>query len=201
MAYGDIIPNDAFKSGSNYREKQGVETVDKAVVLKDASTKGSAAIDFTHNIRHLGALTGVHAYNKAGLYVGTAGDLCVLLSGQSNPVATGTADGNTANKLVDSSADFVAFKNSSGTHIQKRDIAVNTTDNTAAFIAAIDSATTLSLVDVANSSSDVFPDGNENYEIYRAVLFQNVPSGTFLPIQVDRVFTLGTTADDIIALY
>lgn len=201
MAYGDIIPNDAFKSGSNYREKQGVETVHKAVVLKDASTKGSAAIDFTSNVRHLDQLTGVHAHGRAGLYVGTAGDVCVLLSGQSNPVATGIADTNTANKLIDSTATFGAFITSSGTHIQKRDIAVNTIDATAAFIAAVDSATTLSLVDVSNSASDAFPDGNENYEIYRAVLFQNVPSGTFLPIQVDRVFALGTTADDIIALY
>jgi len=200
MAYGDIIPNDAFKSGSNYKERQGVETVNRAVVLKDASTKGSAAIDFTSNIRRLDQLTFVHAHRGAGLYVGTAGDVCVVLSGQSNPVATGSADTNTANKLVDSTASFGTLT-SSNTHIQKRDIAVNTLDSTAAFIAAVDSATTLSLVDVSNSASDVFPDGNETYEIYRAILFQNVPSGTFLPIQVDRVFALGTTADDIIALY
>jgi len=47
----------------------------------------------------------------------------------------------------------------------------------------------------------MFPDGNENYEIYRAVLFQNVAAGSFLPIQVDRVFKLGTTSTDIIAIY
>ncbi len=41
----------------------------------------------------------------------------------------------------------------------------------------------------------------ENYEIYRATLFQNIAAGSLLPIQVDRVFALGTTADDIIALY
>ena len=54
---------------------------------------------------------------------------------------------------------------------------------------------------INNSSVDTFPDGNETYEIYRAVLFQNVQAGTLLPIQVDRVFALGTTADDIIAIY
>ena len=41
----------------------------------------------------------------------------------------------------------------------------------------------------------------EEYEIYRAILFQNVAAGSFLPIQVDRIFALGTTADDIIAIY
>jgi len=74
--------------------------------------------------------------------------------------------------------------------VQVRDIAVNTTDSTAGFIGVIDSSTSLSIVDISNSNSDVFPDGNETYEIYRAVLFQNVQAGTLLPIQVDRVFAL-----------
>jgi len=199
MAYGDIT-NDPHIDSSEYREKNGVETINKAVSIKDASTIGSAAINNLSNTADLKDLTAVSASNRAALYIGTAGNLCVLLSGQSAPVATGTADGNTANKLVDSGASFSAAL-TSGTFIQKRDVAVNTTDSTAAFISAVDSVTTLSLVDAANSSSDVFPDGNENYEIYRAVIFQNVPAGTFLPIQVDRVFALGTTADDIVAIY
>tara|TARA_R100000995_G_scaffold38378_1_gene17743 strand:+ start:10 stop:612 length:603 start_codon:yes stop_codon:yes gene_type:complete len=200
MAYGDIIPRDAFNSSSEQREKNGVETINRAVVLKDGSTKGSAAIDFTSNTADLKDLTAVSASNRAALYIGSAGDVCVLLSGQSDPVVTGTADGNTANKLIDSGAAFSAAK-TSGTFIQKRDIAVNTTDSTAAFVGAVDSATTLSLVDVSNSNSDTFPDGNETYEIYRAVLFQNVAAGSLLPIQVDRVFALGTTATDITAIY
>ena len=203
MAYGDIIPNDAFNSSSQYREKNGVETVNKAVVIKDASTKGSDAIDNLSNTKNLSDLTAVSAQNRAALYVGIQGDVCVLLSGQSDPVTTGTADGNTANKLIDSTKNFVDGLDESGIFIQKRDIAVNTTDGTAAFIKEVDSGagTTLSLVDVANSNTDTFPDGNETYEIYRAVLFQNVQAGTLLPIQVDRVFALGTTADDIIAIY
>lgn len=198
MAYGDII-NHSHVNNSEYRERKGVETINRAVVIKDASTKGSAAIDFTSNHLDLNDATAIVASNRAALYIGSAGDVCVLLTGQSEPITTGTADGNTANKLVDSGANFSATV--SGTFIQKRDIAVNTTDNTAAFVGAVDSATTLSLVDVANSASDVFPDGNENYEIYRAVLFQNVAAGSLLPIQVDRIFSLGTTATDIIALY
>ena len=202
MAYGDII-NDVHNFNDEYRERNGVETINRAVSIKDASTVGSAAINNLSNTANLNDLTAVSASNRAALYVGTAGNICVLLSGQSAPVVTGTADGNTANKLIDSTKNFVDGLNESGIFIQKRDIAVNITDSTAAFIKEVDSGagTTLSLVDVANSNVDVFPDGNETYEIYRAVLFQNIPAGTFLPMQVDRIFTLGTTADDIIAMY
>ena len=195
MAYGDIT-NSPHIANSQYREKNGVETVDRAVVLKDASTKGGPAINYLSNTLNLGQLNlVVKASNRAALYVGVQGDVCVLLSGQSAPISTGTADQNAANKLKVSTADFTVDG------VQVRDIAVNTTDSTAAFIGVIDSSTTLSLVDISNSNSDVFPDGNETYEIYRAVLFQNVQAGTLLPIQVDRVFALGTTADDIIAIY
>ena len=195
MAYGDIT-NDPHIANSQYREKNGVETVDRAVVLKDASTKGGPAINYLSNTLNLGQLSfTINASNRAALYVGVQGDVCVLLSGQSAPISTGTADQNAANKLKVSTADFTVDG------VQVRDIAVNTTDSTAAFIGVIDNSTTLSLVDISNSNSDVFPDGNETFEIYRAVLFQNVQAGTLLPIQVDRVFALGTTADDIIAIY
>ena len=200
MAYGDIIPNDPFNSGSQYREKNGVETVNKAVVLKDASTKGSAAIDHLSDKNNLDDLINISAQNRAGIYVGTAGDLCVLLSGQSDPITTGTASATTSNKLVDDTKTFVGRVTLSGIHIQLRDIVVNTTDTTSAFVSAVDSGEQLSLVDVSNSASNIMASG-ENYEIYRAVLFQNIAAGSLLPIQVDRVFKLGTTADDIIALY
>ena len=196
MAYGDIIGN-SHKNNDHYREKNGVETINRAVVIKDSSTKGSAALDFTSNTLDLEKLTAVNASNRAALYIGTAGDICVLLSGESKPIATGTADGNTSNKLVDSGALFTTVKGG----VQKRDVAVNTTDGTACFVQAIDSATTLSLADASNVASDTFPDGNENYEIYRAIIFQNIAAGSLLPIQVDRIFSIGTTTTDIIALY
>ena len=194
MAYGDIT-NDPHIANSQYREKNGVETVNKAVVLKDTSTKGGPALDYLSNTLNLSQLSLINASNRAALYVGVQGDVCVLLSGQSTPISTGTANTNTANKLIDSTASFLVDG------VQVRDIAVNTTDSTAAFIGVIDNTTTLSLVNISNINSDTFPDGNETYEIYRAVLFQNVQAGTLLPIQVDRVFALGTTADDIIAIY
>ena len=195
MAYGDIT--NEFVNGYVTRSRTGVETITSAVVLKDGSTKGSAAIDFTSNTLNLDQLTAIQAKNKAGIYVGTAGDLCVLLSGQSAPIATGTATTNTTNKLADTGATFTTINGG----IQKRDIAVNLTDSTAAFVQVVDSATQLALADVSNSSSDAFPDGNEKYEIYRAVLFQNIAAGSLLHIEVDRVFALGTTASDIIAIY
>lgn len=195
MAYGDIT-NDPHIANSQYREKNGVETVDRAVVLKDTSTKGGGALDYLSNHLNLGQLTAVNASNRAALYVGVQGDVCVLLSGQSAPISTGTANTNIVNRLVDTNAQFIIDG------VQARDIAVNTTDNTAAFCANLhDNGQQITLVDINNSNSDVFPDGNETYEIYRAVLFQNVQAGTLLPIQVDRVFGLGTTADDIIAIY
>ena len=200
MAYGDIIPNDPFNSSSEYREKNGVETVNKAVVIKDASTKGSNAINLLSNKNNLSDLINVSAQNRAGIYVGTAGDLCVLLSGQSDPIATGTASATTSNKLVDDTKAFVGRVTFSGTHIQLRDVVVNITDNTAAFVSAVDSGEELSLVDISNSASNIMASG-ESYEIYRPILFQNIAAGSLLPIQVDRIFALGTTADDIIALY
>ena len=41
----------------------------------------------------------------------------------------------------------------------------------------------------------------EKYEIHRPVVFQNIAAGSFLPIEVDRVFAFATTADDIMAIY
>ena len=195
MAYGDIT-NSPHIANSQYREKNGVETVDRAVLLKDTSTKGGPAINYLSNHLNLGQLTAVNASNRAALYVGIQGDVCVLLSGQSAPISTGTANSNIANRLVDTNAQFIIDG------VQIRDIAVNTTDSTAAFCSSLhDSGSQITLVDINNSSVDVFPDGNETYEIYRAVLFQNVQAGTLLPVQVDRVFALGTTAKHIIAIY
>lgn len=39
------------------------------------------------------------------------------------------------------------------------------------------------------------------HDVGTAIIFKNVPSGTFLPILVDRVYVADTSADDILALY
>lgn len=200
MGYGDIIQSQ-HQSNETYRELNGVETVSRAVVLKDASTKGSSAINYTSNTTNLAQLDLVKAYNNAALYIGTQGDVLVLFSSQSVPVVTGTADTNTTNKLVDSTASFTNAVSKGDNFIQVRDVVVNTSTGNAAFVGNVPSLSTIDLVDINNNAIDIFPNGNEPYEIYRAILLQNIAAGSFLPIQVDRVFTVGTTADDIIAIY
>ena len=79
MAYGDISdPTGDYRAPS----KGGTETIRHAVVLKDSSTIGSAAIDYTNAELDLDDLTAVQdTYNRAGLYIGTAGNILVTLSG------------------------------------------------------------------------------------------------------------------------
>ena len=191
MAYGDITG-----SPHTYRapSKGGTETVRHAVVLKDSSTIGSAAIDYTNNLLDLSELTAVKdAYNNAGLYIGTAGNILVTLSGQQKIIETGSDTAGTSNKLTDSTQNFSST-------VQARDVVVNTTDGTVAFVGAVDSNTALSLVDASNSASNIMASG-EKYEIHRPVLFQNVAAGSILPIEVDRVWALATTTTDIMLLY
>ena len=202
MAYGDIT------GGVNsYRTpgKPGVQTVRRAVLLKDGSAIGSAAVNYLSDTKSLEQLTNVDnttaasttalkatLYNSAGLYIGTAGNIMVNFAGEKSLIDSGTTTSAETNKLVDSGKNFLE-------HIQLRDFIVNTTDSTVAFVASI-AATKLTLVDVANSSANIFALG-EKYEIYRPIIFQNVAAGSFLPIEVDRVFNTGTTADDIMAIY
>ena len=202
MAYGDIT------GGVNsYRTpgKPGVQTVRRAVLLKDGSAIGSAAVNYLSDTKSLEQLTNVDnttaanttalkatLYNSAGLYIGTAGNVMVNFAGEKSLIDSGTTTSAETNKLVDSGKNFLE-------HIQLRDFIVNTTDGTVAFVASI-AATKLTLVDIANSSANIFALG-EKYEIYRPIIFQNVAAGSFLPIEVDRVFNTGTTADDIMAIY
>ena len=196
MAYGDITG-----SPHSYRAPSlpGVQTVRKAVVLKDASTIGSAAINYLDNTKDLNELSTVeHTERGAGIYIGTAGDICVNLSGQKKIVDGGTTSSATTNKLVDSTQNFTST-------VQPRDLVVNTTDGTVAFVREVDSDTQLNLVNAANvqggsPTADIMASG-ESYEIHRPIVFQNVAAGSFLPIEVDRVFAFATTADDIMAIY
>ena len=191
MAYGDITDSPgAYRAPS----KGGTETVRHAVVLKDSSTIGSAAIDYTNNLLDLDQLTAVQdTHNRAGLYIGTAGNVLVTLSGQNKKLEKGAATATTSNKLTDSAQNF-------STTVQVRDVVVNTTDGTVAFVGAVDSDTALSLVDASNSASNIMASG-EKYEIHRPVLFQNIAAGSILPVEVDRVWALATTTTDIMLLY
>lgn len=191
MAYGDITGSpDAYRAPG----KPGIQTVRRAVILKDSSTIGSAAINYLDNLKDLNALTTVaHTENNAGLYIGTAGNVCVNLSGQKKIIENGKTSSATTNKLVDSTQNFTST-------VQKRDLVINTTDGTVAFVAAVDSDTTLSLVDASNSNSDIMASG-ELYEVHRPIVFQNIAAGSFLPLEISRIFAIATTADDIMAIY
>tara|TARA_A100001391_G_C4939440_1_gene244106 strand:+ start:25 stop:627 length:603 start_codon:yes stop_codon:yes gene_type:complete len=200
MAYGDII-----NSPNTYRSpsKPGVQTVRKAVLLKDGSSIGSAAVNYLSDVKTLEQLTSSGTasttatkaifHKNAGIYVGTAGNIMVNFAGDKDSLKSGTATATTTNKLVDSTQNFTKT-------VQLRDLVVNTTDDTVAFVSAVDSDTTLSLVDVANSAVNIMADG-ESYEIHRPIVFQNVAAGSFLPIEVNRIYNTGTTADDIMAIY
>tara|TARA_R100001460_G_scaffold10049_1_gene23797 strand:- start:259 stop:867 length:609 start_codon:yes stop_codon:yes gene_type:complete len=202
MAYGDITGSvNVYRSPG----KPGIQTVRKAVLLKDGSSIGSAAVNYLDDTKSLEQLTNTDdsnaanttrlkavLHNCAGLYIGTAGNVMVNFAGDKSLITSGTATSQNTNKLNDSSK---AFK----TLVQLRDFVINTTDGTVAFVSAV-AANQLTLVDVSNSSSNIFTTG-EKYEIYRPIIFQNVAAGSFLPIEVDRVFNTGTTADDIMAIY
>ena len=126
------------------------------------------------------------------------------------PTVSGTTDGVTANKLVDSTASFTS--NLVGY------IVYNTTDDTVATVTAVDDAGTLSL------SADIMASG-ENYTIYAddnngcvlyagaggnikvltagndEVTFTGTAAGAFIPVQVKRVFATPAPPAGIIALW
>ncbi len=192
MAYGDITGSpDAYRAPG----KPGIQTVRRAVILKDSSTIGSAAINYLDNLKDLNQLTTVaHTENNAGLYIGTAGNVCVNLSGQKKIIENGKATGTAVtNDLVDTTQNFTST-------VQKRDLVINTTDGTVAFVGAVDSDTVLSLVDASNSAVDIMAEG-ELYEIHRPIVFQNIAAGSFLPVEISRIFLIATTADDIMVIY
>lgn len=128
----------------------------------------------------------------------------------SGPSQSGTATGTTANKLVDSAGGFT--NNLIGY------IVYNTTDNTAATVTGVDSATELSLsADIMASGEAyvLYADANLGCVLYVGntgnlrvltsggadLTFVGIPAGSFVPVQVKRVFATGTTATDIIALW
>ncbi len=192
MAYGDITGSpDAYRAPG----KPGIQTVRRAVILKDSSTIGSAAINYLDNLKDLNQLTTVaHTENNAGLYIGTAGNVCVNLSAQKKIIENGKATGTAVtNDLVDTTQNFTST-------VQKRDLVINTTDGTVAFVGAVDSDTVLSLVDASNSAVDIMAEG-ELYEIHRPIVFQNIAAGSFLPVEISRIFAIATTADDIMVIY
>jgi len=126
------------------------------------------------------------------------------------PSVSGTTDGVTANKLVDSTASFTS--NLLGY------IVYNTTDSTVATVTAVDDAGTLSLsADIMDSGENytLYADDNNGCVLYAGsggnirvltvggddVTFVGVVPGAFVPVQVKRVFASDTGPTDIIAMW
>ena len=124
------------------------------------------------------------------------------------PSASGTTDGTTTNKLVDSSASFTSnllgYIVYSGTQVAK--------------VTAVDDAGTLSLsadIMVSGESYTLYADDNNGCVLYAGsggnirvltvggddVTFVGIAPGAFVPVQVRRVFDSGTGPSDIIALW
>ena len=126
------------------------------------------------------------------------------------PSVSGTTDGTTANKLVDSTASFTS--NLLGY------IVYNTTDSTVATVTAVDDANTLSLsadIMISGENYTLYADDNVGCVLYAGsggnirvltaggddVTFVGVVPGAFVPVQVKRVFASGTGPTDIIAMW
>lgn len=120
------------------------------------------------------------------------------------------------NKLKDSTATFESVS-----ELRKGDIVVNETDLTKALVVSVDSDTEITL------SADIFTGTGKAYKIYltpnfnrsegcilyigsdgnvkvetsggNVVTYVGLKGGTFLPIQVYKVFATGTTSTDLIA--
>jgi hypothetical protein len=126
---------------------------------------------------------------------------------------SGTNSSVTADRLVDS------FKNFNTLQIQVGSIVYNTTDGSSALVTSIPTNTSLAL------SANIFTATSKNYAVYAPnfepcvlyiggagnlrvltasgddVTFTGVLAGSYLPVQVQRVFATGTTATNIIAIW
>ena len=130
-------------------------------------------------------------------------------------VETGTSTSVVANQLVDSAATFAAL------NVQVGDVVYNTSTSTAATVNRVVNNTTIVL------NADIFLAAGNAYTIYSQntknegcvlyigtggnirvlthggddVVFTNVLGGTFLPVQILKVFSTSTAASGIIALW
>lgn len=129
-------------------------------------------------------------------------------------VAQGVNNNVITNELEDTDVDFVAL------NVQVGDVVYNTTDGTAATVTQVIDATRLLL------NADIFTAVAKSYIIYannnkegcvlyvgtggalrvltaggQVVTFASVLGGTFFPVQVLKVFSTGTSAANIVALW
>ena len=152
------------------------------------------------------------AYQKlqVGLGVNVIPSDTINIPNVAGPTESGSATSTSANNLVDTAATFT--DNLVGY------IVYNTTDNTVATVNSISDANTLVL------SADIMASG-ENYTLYADdnagcvlyvggagdlrvltssgsdITFTGVLAGSFIPVQVKKVFATSNTASSILALW
>ena len=156
------------------------------------------------------------AYQK--LQVGRA--LTVINSNSINipNVAGPTVGGTTsqaapaANQLVDNTKDFTAIQGLIGSIVYLT--------GGVATVTAVTNASTITLSDTISDTSNpeaytIYADDNNGCVLYVGntgnvrvltagnddVTFVGIPSGSFVPVQVKRVYATDTTATDIVALW
>jgi hypothetical protein len=133
----------------------------------------------------------------------------------SNVVEAGTNTSVVSSQLVDSAGVFVTL------NVQVGDVVYNTTTSTAATVNRVVNNTTIVLnadIFLASGNAYVIYSQNANNEgcvLYIGtggnirvlthggddVVFTNVLGGTFLPVQILKIFSTSTTASGIIALW
>jgi outer membrane protein assembly factor BamB len=129
-----------------------------------------------------------------------------------NVVVAGTSDAAALNELEDNTVDFIAL------NVQIGDVVYNTTTGTAATVTAITNTILLLNANLFSASGNyiIYAQNNKeacvlyigtggNLRVLTAsgqdVLFTGLLGGTFLPVQVLKVFATGTTASNLVALW
>ena len=144
--------------------------------------------------------------------------------GVKGPTGTTTGTGGAGKQLIDSnrtgdSASNFATLKFTLAGIQPGMIAINTTDGTQSTVASVINDTTIELREA------IFATSPENYAIYGAekdgavfyvggtgnvkittaagddVTLTSLPTGSFVPVQTIKIFSTGTTATNIVALW
>jgi len=152
------------------------------------------------------------AYQKlqVGTGVAVVKNNSINIPNVAGPSVSGTTDGVGTSQLIDSTASFDSNV--------LRYIVYNTTDGTASVVTKVESATTLTLKNDIMASGEnyvLYADTNPGCVLYVGtggdlrvltssgadLTFVGIPDGSFLPVQVKRVFSTDTVADNIIALW
>lgn len=152
------------------------------------------------------------AYQKlqVGLGVNVIPSDTINIPNVAGPTESGSATSTSANNLVDTAATFT--DNLVGY------IVYNTTDNTVATVNSITDANTLVLsanIMASGENYTLYADDNAGCVLYVGgagnlrvltssgsdITFTGVLAGSFIPVQVKRVFATSNTASSILALW